>query len=106
MAAPTASDLGAFIGQDVNAEQAAAVIEIVTAKAKAYMRGRGWGTDGEPYRDVRAVILTASARLLTDPSQITAQHTMGPFSVSYRNGFDSWTVSELYVLNRYRERAR
>ena len=94
------------MGKELNADQANAVIENVKAKAKAYTRGRGWGTDGEPYSDVRAVILTASARLLTDTSQITAQHVMGPFSVSYRNGFDSWTVSELYVLNRYRERAR
>jgi hypothetical protein len=35
-----------------------------------------------------------------------ADRAMGPFSVSYRAGFDGWSTAELYVLNRYRERAR
>jgi hypothetical protein len=52
------------------------------------------------------VILTASARLLKDPSQVIANKQKRPFSVSYRTGFDGWSTAELYVLNRYRERAR
>lgn len=101
-----AGDLSAFMGREVSERQAETVIAIVSAQARGYTRGRGWDTNGEPYGDVRAVILTAAARLLTDTSQITSQRAMGPFSVSYRNGFDGWTVSELYVLNRYRQRAR
>lgn len=104
MAAPTASELGAFVGREVNGDQAEAVIAIVSALASAYTRGRGF-TGGEPGSDIRAVILAASARLLTDTSQITAEHSMGPFSVSYRPN-NGWTAMELYVLNRYRERAR
>lgn len=100
------SDLSAFTGQQLDAGQAEAVITIVSAHAKSYTRGRGWGTDGNPHDDVRAVILTASARLLTDTSQITSEHSMGPFSVSYRAGYGDWSTAELYVLNRYRERAR
>lgn len=106
MAAPTVIDLGAFVGRELNADQAAAVIQVVTAMASAYTRGRGF-TAGEPNSDdVRAVILSASARLLADTSQITADRQMGPFRVSYRAGFDGWSTAELAVLNRYRERAR
>jgi hypothetical protein len=104
VAAPTASELGAFVGREVNAEQADAVISVVTAQASAYTRGQGF-TDGEPNTDVRAVILSASARLITDATQITSQRQMGPFSVAYRTGFDGWSTSELYTLNRYRQRA-
>lgn len=105
MPAPTADDLAALTGQQVNAGQAEAVLAIVSAQAKSYTRGRGWDTAGEPYDDVRAVILTASARLLSDTSQITTDEAMGPFRVS-RTPFNGWSTSELYVLNRYRERAR
>lgn len=112
MAAPTATDLTTFVGKEVPEDQAEAfaaraeaVIAIVSAMASSYTRGKGF-TGGEPNNDVRAVILTASARLLTDTSQITSEHVMGPFSVRFRNGFEGWTVNELYVLNRYRERAR
>ena len=72
--------------------QGEAVLSVVTALASAYTREEGF-TAGEPNSDVRAVILTASVRLLKDP-----------FSVSYRTGFDRWSTAELYVLNRYRER--
>jgi hypothetical protein len=94
------------VGRELNAGQADAVISVVTALASAYTRGQGF-TAGEPNSsDIRAVILSASARLITDTSQITADRAMGPFSVSYRTGFDGWSTAELYVLNRYRERAR
>lgn len=93
------------MGRELNEDQADAVIQVVTALASAYTRGQGC-TAGEPNDDVRAVILSASARLITDTSQITADRAMGPFSVSYRTGFDGWSTAELYVLNRYRERAR
>lgn len=105
MAAPTASDLGAFVGRELSADQATAVIQVVTGMASAYTRGQGF-TAGEPNSDIRAVILSASARLLADTSQITAETQMGPFSASYRAGFDGWSTAELYTLNRYRERAR
>lgn len=104
MTAPTVGDLSAFTGQTVSADQASAVIDVVTALASAYTRGQGF-TEGEPGPDVRAVILSASARLIADTSQIMSEEAMGPFSVSYRAGFDGWSVAELAVLNRYRARA-
>jgi len=95
--------MGGDVGE-VNSSHAEAVIATVSAHAKSYTRGRGWDTEGNPYDDVRAVILTASARLLTNPTQITSERSMGPFSTSYRPN-DGWSTAELYVLNRYRERA-
>lgn len=103
MSAPTASDLSALLGE-VDSGQATAVLGVITALASAYTRGQGF-TDGEPNNDVRAVILTASARLLSEPSQIVAGEDMGPFAIQYRSGFDCWTVAELAVLDRYRVRA-
>ncbi|ANR90487.1 hypothetical protein BBJ32_03840 [Mycobacterium avium] len=88
MGAPTVNDLSALLGRDdVNAEQATAVLGIVTAMASAYTRAVGFMA-GVPNDDIRAVILTASARLLAEPSQIVAADEMGPFSVQYRAGFD------------------
>lgn len=88
----------------MTADQANAVIQVVTALASAYTRGQGFSA-GEPNDDVRAAILSAAARLLRDPSQIVSSESMGPFSVSYRAGFDGWSVAELAALNRYRVRA-
>lgn len=104
MGTPTSADLAAFTGQEPNADQATAVISVVTAMARSYTRGKGF-TDGEPNDEVRAVILCAAARLLTDTSQIISQQSMGPFAVQFRAGFDGWSTAELFVLNRFRDRA-
>lgn len=104
MAAPTVSDLTAFVGREVDEGQAGAVIQVVTALASSYTRGNGFAA-GVPHDDVRAAILSASARLLADTSQITDEQTMGPFRVTYRDGFDGWSTAELAALNRYRQRA-
>ena len=56
----------------------------------------------EPNTDVAAAITTAAARLLTNPSQVP--YDVG--SVSYRGGFNGWTLTERLVLNRYRIKAQ
>ena len=99
---PTAAELSDLLGYPVNAAQAAAVIAIVTSMASAYTRGEGF-TDGEPNDDVRAVILSAAARLVTNPSQVESE-SMGPFSRT--GGFTGWSTAELATLNRYRVRAQ
>lgn len=104
MAEPTAADLSAFTGRELNGDQATAVIQVVTALAAAYTRGQGF-TAGEPSSDIRAAVLSASARLIADTSQLVSGEQMGPFQVSYRAGFDGWSTAELAVLNRYRVRA-
>lgn len=80
-----------------------AVTTVVASLAKSYTRGNGF-TDGEPADDLRSVIMLASTRLLRDKG--IAAESMGPFSVTYRGGFDGWTAGELMVLNRYRARAQ
>lgn len=104
MAAPTPDDLAALMGSEVNTDHAEAIITLVSALAASYTRGQGF-TNAEPdHPDIRAVILSASLRRLTDPTQTVTDRTMGPFSMSYQT-VDGWTTWELLTLNRYRQRA-
>lgn len=107
---PTAThlafDLADCAGVQATSEfhtQAQAVIQIVSALAASHTRGQGF-TDGEPADDLRAVILSASLRRLTDPTQTVTDRSMGPFSTTYRPN-DGWSTWELATLNRYRQRA-
>lgn len=76
----------------------------VSQMAQAYTRDVGW-TAGVPNADIAAVILTAAARLVANPSQLLTDQTTGPESASFRTAWTGWTVPELYCLNRYRVRA-
>lgn len=105
MTAPTSSDLGDLLGREVNGEQGEAVIAIASALTRSYTRGNGF-TDGVPADDVRAVIVTRALRMLTDPAEAVESERMGPFATTYRPHDGGWTMGELTVLNRYRERAR
>ena len=102
MTAPTSTDLGALLGRTVSSEQGEAVLQVVTAMASAHTRGVGFA-DGEPNPEIRAVILAASARMISNPAGIRAE-TVGPESVSYST-FVGFTVGELVVLDRYRVKA-
>lgn len=100
---PTAAQVANFLGQSDSAVVALAGehLPIVTALARSYTRDRGFDEFGEPYDDVAAVIVTATARLLANPDQIAK--TTGPFAVN--GGFVGWNLAETFVLNRYRKRA-
>lgn len=102
MAAPTGADLLAFLADATKADR---IVEIVTQLAKGYTRGRGFDASGVPVGDVRAVVLAASARLYENPQGVVSR-SMGPFQVQFAPDQFGWTVAELYVLNRYRERAQ
>lgn len=104
MAAPTVSDIAGLLGRDVDSAQGVAVLSIVTAMVSEYTRGQGF-TNGVPTDGLRAVILSASLRLLANPRGLLIDETEGPSAVSYRSAFAGWTVAELYVLNNYRVRA-
>lgn len=97
--------VAAFLGKPddaatlATAEQA---IPIVTVMVKAYVRGRG---DWEPNDELEAVIVTASARMVSNPGQLPIDLTTGAFGQSIRGAFQGWTLAELFVLNRYRKRA-
>lgn len=75
--------------------------DVVTSFARAYTRGEGFTDDG-PNDEIAAVIITASARLVANPEQLSTD--IG--TVSTRNGFSGFTLTEQIVLNRYRKRAQ
>lgn len=104
MATPGVSDLSGLLGRTVDSTQGAAVLSIVSAMVSEYTRGQGF-TNDVPTDGLRAVILSASARLLANPRGLMLDETVGPESVSYRSAFTGWTVAEAYVLNGYRKRA-
>lgn len=106
MAAPTASDLSAFLGprQSVNATQANSVLSVVKSMALSYVRGQGF-VGGEPNDEIAAVILTAAARLLSHSRQVSVGETFGPSSANFAAAPFSWSVAELMVLDRYRVKA-
>ena len=79
-------------------------VQIVTAMAMAYTRGRGF-EDGVPADDVAAVIVTATARLVANPEQVPKDQTAGSFSLRTYAGFKGWSLAETFVLDRYRKKA-
>lgn len=105
MVAATAEQLNTLLGQQVDTTRLDAVLAVVKAMAATYTRGQGF-TNGDPAEDLAAVILTASARLLVNPSQVPHRDRMGAVESDWRGGFIGWTLVELAVLNRYRERAQ
>lgn len=103
MAAPTAADIAAFLGQSGDPTVAALAgqhLPIVTAMARAYTRGVGF-TDGAPNEEIAAVITTATARLMAHPTQVA----QGVGETHTRQGFHGWSLAETFVLNRYRRTA-
>ena len=59
------------------------------------------GRGDEVEVDLRAVIITATARLVTNPSQVARESVDGYEAVGSFNGF---SLPELAVLHRYRRR--
>ncbi|PVA40351.1 hypothetical protein DDJ98_01605 [Mycobacteroides abscessus] len=104
MAAPTPAELGALLGRSVTAEQANAVLVVVTGHARAYTRGRGF-SDSAPNADVHAVILSAAARLITNPGQVGRSVIHGPEQASWQAAPFAWSVAERLTLDRYRVNA-
>lgn len=101
----TAESLHHWSGVNFTTEQVTAAVALTTAVAKSYTRGKGFDTDGNPADDLEAVIATATLRLLVNPQNVQRQ-TMAAFTVEYGTNHIAWTLTELSVLNRYRERAK
>lgn len=96
------AQIARFLGQPADASFVAQAEQhggIVRALVQAYTRGGGFSP--EPNPELEAVIVTASARLLANPEQVSTQ--VG--SVSVRGGFSGFNLAELATLNRYRKRA-
>ena len=98
MVSPTA--VYDFLGtEEPPTVQVLAHLETVTQMVKAYTRGQGFVGD-TPAADLAAVIVTVTARLLTNPEQLG--YVVG--GVGYRSGFVGWSLAELAVLNAHRRR--
>lgn len=104
--AVTNTDLVKWLGQDTTdtalMAQATQAITTASAMIDAYCRGAHLKADGVTTRPgVDAVILMASARMLANPEGL--KYATGV--VSFGEGFNSWTLAERAVLDRYRKRA-
>jgi len=99
-----AAEVAGVVGRAGDADtiaQAEAHVPIVTLFVKAYVRGHGF-VDGLPNDDIKAVIKTATARLVVNPEQVkryqTADYAETPAVL------DGFTLPELAVLHLYRRR--
>lgn len=105
MAAPVAADVANLLGLGDDTEVVAlagAWLPVVTAQVKAYTRGRGF-TEGVPADDVAMVIVTSTARGVSNPENVRSE-SIGDYSIS-RQVTEGWTLPELAILNGYRKRA-
>lgn len=104
---PTAAKVAAYLGKaDVpeTVSLAEQHLPLVVEFVRAYTRDRGFDTAGVPNDALAAVIVSATARLVTNPEQ-SERVTVGDYSEAFAT-FAGWTLPELVVLNRYRRRAR
>lgn len=100
-----AEQVAAFLGKPDDAATLAVAqqaIPIVTVMVRAYVRG---GASWESNEELDAVIVTASARMVSNPTGIAYDATAGQFTQSVRGAFQGWTLAEVMVLSRYRKRA-
>lgn len=103
---PLARRLVAYVGRPGDSEALAlanAQLPIVEAFVHGYVRGRGFYADGTPMPPLQAVIVSAAARLLSNPEQVT-WYAIGDYSERPRV-LEGYTLAEIGVLHRYRKRA-
>lgn len=105
MSSPYPEDVADFLGRGGDPKVvslAGTHLPIVTAFVRAYTRGNGFDPALGPNDDLAAVIVSATARLVTNPEQSqrvqVADYAESP---AVLNGF---TLPELAVLHRYRRR--
>lgn len=103
VALPTAASLTAFL--DWPADDAARIdphLLTVTAFVRSYVRDVGFDATGcEP--DLAAVITTATARSVANPTHVVREEAGNWSAVPAR--FEGFTLVEQAVLHRYRRRA-
>lgn len=105
MAAPTAADVAKFLGKgdEGNVVALAEVhLPLVTAMAKTHTRGIGFDEWDEPAEPIAAVIVSATARVTSNPNMLVSE-TIGDYSARYTR-FVGWSIIELAVLDSYRRK--
>lgn len=133
---PTAQDVVSFLGVEGDADmltRARVHLPLMTALVKSYTRGRGF-VAGVAAEDLDAVILTSTARLVTNPSQVNSESQSQPVlrfyaqggpatpvvaglpqgegrdpvvateAVGHSGAFTGWTEAERAILHRWRLR--
>lgn len=95
--------VAAYVGRAMDPETTAAAagyVPVVAEYVRGYTRGRGFKANGQPVGPIMAVIVSAAARLVANPEQVTyystGDYTERPATLS------GWTLAELAVLRRYR----
>lgn len=105
---PLVASVLAFLGIPESSELvrlAAQHVRVVTSFVRGYTRGRGFyfAGDGPPFDDVADVIVSAAARYVVNPQQLTRQ-ALGNQVASYAS-LEGFTLAEKAVLHNYRRRA-
>ena len=103
---PTVEEVAAFLRWEAAAApRISPHLSVVTSFVRGYTRGRGFATiDGEPHcaEAVRATIITATARSVTNPQQRVRHEKDGESEMPAV--FAGLTVMEQLSLNEYRRR--
>lgn len=102
LAAALAPRVAALVGRVGDADTIAtaeAQLPLVAEYVRGYTRGRGFEGDA-PAGPLRAVIVSATARLATNPEQVSV-YTVGDYSERPAQ-LAGWTLAEIGVLHRYR----
>src|SRR5687767_4459132 len=101
---PTGQDVANFLGRGSDTAFVALCnvhVPLVTAFVRSYVRGQGFDQYDDMEEDLRAVIITATARLVVNPSQ---QIFEAADSYQARGSFSGWSLAEIGILHRYRRR--
>lgn len=97
--APRVAAIVGRVGDEDTIATAEAQLPLVAEYVRGYTRGRGF--EGEaPAGPLRAVIVAATARLATNPEQVSV-YTVGDYSERPAQ-LAGWTLAEIGVLHRYR----
>lgn len=97
--APRVAGMVGRHGDESVIETAKAQLPLVAEYVRGYTRGRGF-IGSSPAGALLAVIVSATARLATNPEQLDA-YTMGDYSERPAR-LAGWTLAEIGVLHRYR----
>lgn len=102
---PTPAELSAFLGPtygaNLDSDQAASVLQVVTSHARAHTRGVGFDADGNPNADIAACILSGAARLISHIRMVQTYESFGPAIASFGAAPFSWSLAETLTLDRY-----
>jgi hypothetical protein len=104
VAPPTGEDVAAFLGRSSDPAFVTLCgnhVSLVAKFVEGYTRGQGFDSDGWMVEDIRAAVITATARLVTNPAQVEREGADAYYAVGAFNGF---SLPELAVLHHYRRR--